>query len=296
MAKDDVKTEFKLVGTRVLRHDGLDKVTGRARYGADFSLPGMLFGAVVRSPHAHARIKRIDASKALALDGVKAVVTRADFPEGLSGENWNLQENTMAGEVALYDGHAVAAVAATSALLAQDAARLVEVEYEVLPHVTDVDAAMQPDAPAIRAGSADPSVPEGMHPNVVRRLDSGRGAIEAGSAAADPVREPSATTEASRRGDLNARAGGGPGAGGGSLGFRRPHEATAPAGIPRFPRASRCSPRCRGLPRVGIRGGARRDRSLRGRHATEALSRAGPGPAPRGTARRSPRRSAGHPR
>ena len=167
MAKDDVKQEFKLVGSRVLRPDGLDKVTGRARYGADFAMPGMLYGAVVRSPHAHARIVRIDASKALALDGVKSVVTRADFPEGLTGEDWNLQENAMAGDVALYDGHAVAAVAATSALLAKDAARLIEVDYDVLPHVTDVDAAMLADAPVIRPGAADHSVPDGMPPNVV---------------------------------------------------------------------------------------------------------------------------------
>ncbi len=97
MAKDEVNT-FKLVGTRPNRPDGLDKVTGRARYGADFSLPGMLFGAVVRSPHAHARIVKIDTSKAEALEGVKSIVTRADFPTGLVGEDWNLQENTIAGE------------------------------------------------------------------------------------------------------------------------------------------------------------------------------------------------------
>ena len=79
MAKDELKTGYRLIGTRPNRPDGLDKVTGRARYGADFSLPGMLHAAVVRSPHAHARIVKIDASKALALDGVKAVVTRADL-------------------------------------------------------------------------------------------------------------------------------------------------------------------------------------------------------------------------
>ena len=128
MAKDELKSGYKLIGTRPNRPDGLDKVTGRARYGADFSLPGMLWAAVVRSPHAHARIKTIDASKALALDGVKAVVTRADLPTGLSGEDLNLQDNTLAGDRVLYDGHAVAAVAATWALLAQDAARLFAVE------------------------------------------------------------------------------------------------------------------------------------------------------------------------
>lgn len=206
MPKDDLKTAYRLVGTRPNRPDGLDKVTGRARYGADISAPGMLHAAVVRSPHAHARIIRIDASKALALEGVKAVITRADFPTGLTGEDWNLQENTLAGDVALYDGHAVAAVAATSKLLAQDAARLVDVEYEVLPHVSDVDAAMQPDAPVIRAGTADHSVPEGMHPNVVKYIEFGHGDLEAGFAAADLVRTQSYKTEATHQGYIEPHA------------------------------------------------------------------------------------------
>ena len=206
MAKDELKSEYRLIGTRPDRPDGLDKVTGRARYGADISAPGMLHAAVVRSPHAHARIKGIDASKALALPGVKAVVTRADFPTGLTGEDWNLQENTIAGDVALYDGHAVAAVAATTKLLAQEAAKLIEVDYEVLPHVTDVDAAMAPGAPVIRAGTADHSVPEGMHPNVVKYIDFGHGDVEAGFAAADLVRQQTYKTEATHQGYIEPHA------------------------------------------------------------------------------------------
>ena len=206
MARDDVKTGYKFIGTRPNRPDGLDKVTGRARYGADFSLPGMLHAAVVRSPHAHARIVKIDASKALALDGVKAVVTRADLPTGLTGEDLNLQDNTLAGDRALYDGHAVAAVAATSALLAQDAARLIEVTYEVLPHVTDVDAAMAPGAPVIREGVADYSVPEGMHGNVARYMEFGHGDVEAGFAAADIIREHTYKTEATHQGYIEPHA------------------------------------------------------------------------------------------
>lgn len=89
MLNEDLKSEYRVVGTRPDRPDGLDKVTGRARYGADLSLPGMLWGAVLRSPHAHARIKGIDASQALALEGVKAVVTRADLATGLADEDWN---------------------------------------------------------------------------------------------------------------------------------------------------------------------------------------------------------------
>lgn len=205
MPKDE-KTAFRYVGTRPNRPDGLDKVTGRARYGADFTAPNMLFAAVVRSPHAHARIVRINAEKALTLPGVKAVVTRADLPTGLSGEDLNLQDNTLAGDVALYDGHAVAAVAATSQLLAQDAARLIEVEYEVLPHVTDVDAAMAPGAPVIRADAADHSVPEGLHPNVVRHIEFGHGDLEAGFAAADIVREQRYLTEATHQGYIEPHA------------------------------------------------------------------------------------------
>mgnify|MGYP005992234229 CR=1 FL=1 len=207
MAFDDVKTEnFKVVGTRVKRPDGMDKVTGKAKFGADVVAPGMLHAAIVRSPHAHARIVKIDTSKAEALKGVKSVVTRADFAEGLTGGTLDVLENVMAGEKALYDGHAVAAVAATSALIARDAVKLVEVEYEVLPHVTDVDKAMAADAPVIRAGVADKSVPAGMHENVVRYHESGHGDIEAGFAEADLVIEDSFKTEATHQGYIEPHA------------------------------------------------------------------------------------------
>ncbi len=206
MAKDDLSTHLKYVGTRPDRPDGLDKVTGRARYGADIAAAGMLHAAVVRSPHAHARIIKIDTSKAEAVAGVKAVVTRADFPTGLTGEDWNLQENTMAGDKALYDGHAVAAVAATTSLLAKEAAELVEVEYEILPHVTDVDEAIKPDAPVIREGAADASVPEGMPANVVKYMEFGHGDIEAGFAEADLVMENTYKTEATHQGYIEPQA------------------------------------------------------------------------------------------
>ncbi|MCB1342281.1 MAG: xanthine dehydrogenase family protein molybdopterin-binding subunit [Pseudooceanicola sp.] len=206
MPKDELKDAYKLIGTRPNRPDGLDKVTGRARYGADFLVPNMLWASVVRSPHAHARIVKIDASKALALDGVKAVVTRADLPTGLEGEDLNLQDNTLAGEFALYDGHAVAAVAATSQLIAHDAARLIEVDYEILPHVIDVDDAIRPDAPVVRKGAADASVPEGSPPNVVRQMDFGHGDVEAGFKAADLVMEQTFRTEATHQGYIEPHA------------------------------------------------------------------------------------------
>src|SRR5262245_22443612 len=128
------------IGQRTIRPDGVDKVTGRARFGADFNLPGQLIGRVLRSPHPHARILSIDTSKAAALPGVKAIVTRDDFPDQPSefipaGEmmmNYrDVVRNVMAREKALYAGHPVAAVAATSAAIARRALRLIDVEYEV---------------------------------------------------------------------------------------------------------------------------------------------------------------------
>ena len=206
MAKDELIDKFKYIGTRPNRPDGLDKVTGRAKYGADFNAPNMLHAAVLRSPHAHARINKIDTSKAEALSGVKAIVTRADFPTGLKGENFYLQENTIAGDRVLYDGHAVATVAATSALIAKDAIKLIEVDYEILPHVTDVDEAMKPDAPVIREDAQDHSVPEGLPPNIVSYMDFGHGDLEAGFSDADLIMENTYKTEAAHQGYIEPHA------------------------------------------------------------------------------------------
>ena len=206
MAKDELINKFNYIGTRPNRPDGLDKVTGRAKYGADFNAPNMLHAAVLRSPHAHARIIKIDTSKAEALSGVKAFVTRADFPTGLKGEDFYLQENTIAGERTLYDGHAVAAVAATSALAAKDAIKLIEVEYEILPHVTDVDEAMRPDAPVIREGAQDHTVPEGSPPNIVSYMDFGHGDLETGFSDAALIMENTYKTEAAHQGYIEPHA------------------------------------------------------------------------------------------
>jgi CO/xanthine dehydrogenase Mo-binding subunit len=142
--------ELKIVGTNPVKQDGMDKVTGRANFGADFFLPGMLYGKIARSPHAHAIIKSIDTSKAEALPGVKAVMTAADLPaipQGTPGGD--MTRNSMAREKALYDGHPVAAVAATSEAIAKRAIKLIEVEYEILPHVIDPVEAMKPGAPIL---------------------------------------------------------------------------------------------------------------------------------------------------
>ena len=126
-------THFDVVGTRPIRHDGADKVTGRANYGADFPKTSPLQGKILRSPHAHARIKSIDTSKAEALEGVQAVVTGKDFPDPGDdrGLRWR-RNNILAGDKVLYQGHAIAAVAATSAHVAEEAVELIEVDYEVL--------------------------------------------------------------------------------------------------------------------------------------------------------------------
>ena len=206
MAKDELINKFNYIGTRPNRPDGLDKVTGRAKYGADFSAPNMLHAAVLRSPHAHARIIKIDTSKVEALSGVKAFVTRADFPTGLKGEDFYLQENTIAGDRVFYDGHAVAAIAATSALVAKDAVKLIEVEYEILPHVTDVDEAMRPDAPVIREGAQDHTVPEGSPANIVSYMDFGHGDLETGFSDADFIMENTYKTEAAHQGYIEPHA------------------------------------------------------------------------------------------
>ena len=139
--------EYNVVGTRPIRHDGHDKVTGRALYGADFTAAGLLHAKILRSPHAHARIKSIDPSKALALPGVRAVVTAGDLPP--SDGNTGLKrerDNVLASDKALYKGHAVAGVAAVSAHEAEEALALIDVEYEVLPPIITVEDAMKEGA------------------------------------------------------------------------------------------------------------------------------------------------------
>jgi CO/xanthine dehydrogenase Mo-binding subunit len=202
------KRTFKLVGTRPLRPDGIDKVTGRARFGADMDAPGMLHGLVLRSPHAHARIKSIDASKAERLAGVKAVVTRDDFKLPADSALADISRNVMAREKALYDGHAVAAVAATTKAVARKALGLIKVSYEILPHVTDVDAAMKPGAPILHESLRT----EGVEPkprkvsNVARRHEFGHGDVAKGMAQADIVIERSFKTEAAHQGYIEPHA------------------------------------------------------------------------------------------
>jgi len=149
---------FRVIGTRPIRPDGVEKVTGRALYGADIRLPGMIYGKVLRSPHAHARILRIDTSAAERIPGVLAVVTHRDLPavadgvQSLGETAVNVRElaaNLLADDKVLYQGHAIAAVAAVSPHLAEDALAAITVEYELLPPVLDVREAMREDAPLL---------------------------------------------------------------------------------------------------------------------------------------------------
>ncbi|MSP78910.1 MAG: xanthine dehydrogenase family protein molybdopterin-binding subunit [Dehalococcoidia bacterium] len=205
-------TQYKVVGTRPIRHDGADKVTGRARYGLDFNVVGLLHGKILRSPHVHARIKSIDTSAAEKLPGVKAVVTARDFPANPKGQPIDfaeagadvrvLAENIMAGRVVLYQGHAVAAVAATNEHIAEEALGLIKVEYEVLPALLDVRESMKPDAPLIheklttfftkdRQGRGENT---GVKSNIATHLQFKRGDLATGFKEAHVVVEREFTT------------------------------------------------------------------------------------------------------
>ena len=167
-------------------------------------MPGMLVGHILRSPHAHARIRSIDTSRAAALPGVKVVVTSADFPEQkfeyvgperVAQNFWHMTRNIMAREKVLYEGHAVAAVAATSKAIADEALSLIAVDYEVLPHVIDVDEAMKADAPLLFPDLITRGVEPPPNPsNVSKRVEYKLGDLEAGFAAADEIVEMSFKT------------------------------------------------------------------------------------------------------
>ena len=175
---------FKAIGTRPIRPDGVDKVTGRANFGADLNLPDMLHGKVLRSPHAHARIKRIDLTKAQAMEGVYAAISSADFPQEVTS---SLSKNILARDKALYHGHAIAAVAARTPRIAEEALERIEVEYEVLPPVLSLDVAMQENATLVCEDlrtNDDESIPPS---NVAGTQRFERGDVTKGFAEADVI-------------------------------------------------------------------------------------------------------------
>src|SRR3979411_3253323 len=236
----NVITNNKWIGQRTIRPDGADKVTGRAAFAADTTMPGMIWGKVKRSPHPHARIKSIDTSKAEALPGVKAVVTAhdiVDFPVdksvmlGIQDMRW-MCRNVMAREKALFPGRPVGAVAAISEAIAAKACELIEVEYEVLPWSIEIDDAIKPDAPILhefnkfegnppsRAGEIEtdrrlkPDAPilheflkfEGKPSNIAGRIEVKKGDIAQGFAEAEVVIERSFTTRPVHQGYIEPHA------------------------------------------------------------------------------------------
>src|SRR3954466_11207943 len=214
---NDVVGRYKFVGTRPIRPDGVPKVTGKAMYAADYTMPGAIVGRILRSPHAHARIRSIDTSKAAALPGVKAVVTAKDFPdhkfeyvgpERVAVNFWHVTRNIMAREKVLYEGHSVAAVAAIDAATAEEALALIDVDYEVLPHAIDVDEAMKEDAPLLfedmitRGIDPPPTKPS----NISKRIEYKMGDIAAGFSQADKVVELSYKTAPVHQGYIEPHA------------------------------------------------------------------------------------------
>ena len=199
VATFEPKKQYKVIGTRPIRHDGLDKVTGRAVYGADVKLPGMIWGAILRSPHPHARINSIDTSEAEAMEGVRAVITNTDLPpsdnkmvdlgEGMTNLKWAV-DNILASNKALYAGHAVAAVAAVDRYTAEEAVRAIKVDYTPLRSASNVDDTIHPDMPAILEEFIDsPGAKESGHPNHVIEYTHEFGDPDAALADADYVKE-----------------------------------------------------------------------------------------------------------
>ena len=217
------ETAYKVIGTRPIRHDGVDKVIGAAKYGADTQLSGMLHGKVLRSPYAHARIRSIDTSKAEALPGVLAVLTADDFPiigdqvidfAETQGNARLMAEHVMAHRKALYQGHAVAAVAATNPHIAELALDFIEVDYEVLPPLLSVQEAMKDDAPVIhedmttyfkldRMARGDDT---GVHGNVASHIQHKLGDVEKGFKEADLVVEREFSTATVHQGYIEPHA------------------------------------------------------------------------------------------
>ena len=197
-------TDYKVVGTRPVRHDGTDKVTGRAKYGADFDATGLLYAKVLRSPHAHARIKSIDTSKAEAAPGVRAVITGQDVPTDSAAAR-----KVMAKDKALYKGHPVAALAAVSAHQAEQALALIEVEYEILKAATEVRNAMADDAELLHDDQTTTEMGEATdnHSNVATHFRYEQGDLDQGFASADIIVEKEYSTATVHQGYIEPQNG-----------------------------------------------------------------------------------------
>ena len=180
-------TTFEIVGHPHTRVEGVEKVTGRARYAYDVRLPGQLYADVLRSPHPHARVTRVDTSKAEALEGVHAVIARHNVLD----ITWYQEEAALFSDTACFVGDEVAAVAAVSEEVAADALRLIEVHYELLPFVAEMEAALREDAPVIHSGGDKGG--EGNRAEEAETYE--RGDVDKGFAEADVVIEGTYTTQ-----------------------------------------------------------------------------------------------------
>ncbi len=205
-------TGLKVVGTRPIRHDGVEKVTGQAKYGADYQSTGVLHAKVLRSPHAHAVIKSINTEKAASYPGVRAVVTSKDLPEPPDqpvslgeGPMVNMKfisSNILARDKALYKGHAIAAVAADNPHVAEEAIALIEVEYQVLPHVMDARDAMKEGSPILHDSLTTKSLGEdtGKVSNVATHTRFNIGDVEQGFEGSDVIIEREFTSKTVHQG------------------------------------------------------------------------------------------------
>src|SRR5258707_2590827 len=206
----NVITNNKWIGQRTIRPDGADKVTGRAAFAADTTMPGMIWGKVLRSPHPHARVRTVDTSKPERLPGEKAVITArdvVDFPLdrsvmlGIQDMRW-MGRNVMAREKALFPGHPVAAVAATTEAIAAKVCALIDVDYEVLPWSIEIDDALKPDAPILHEFNTF----EGKPSNIAGKQEIKAGDIAKGFAQAEVIVERSFTTRPVHQGYIDPHA------------------------------------------------------------------------------------------
>ena len=182
---------YNVVGTRPVRHDAINKVTGRDQFGADIQFAGLLHGRILRSPYAHARIKSICTEKAEAMPGVKAVVTGDDLPKTDDVALKYRRANILASDKVLYAGQAVAAVAAVDLQIAEEGLNAIEVEYEVLPPVLTAPEAMKKDAPVLHDDLRTESLgsPEEGASNIASYARHELGDVDKGFSEADEVVE-----------------------------------------------------------------------------------------------------------
>ena len=201
-----MKKKFRVVGTRPIRPDGIEKVTGQALYGADLHAPNMLVGKMLRINEPHALIKSINISKAQKLPGVKAIITFKDFMKVGTNQTNDILENCLANQKVLYDGHAVAAVAAINSETARKALDLIDIELEILPFVIDVDTAMQKGSPVVQHGRRHENVSDEFSDNVTSFCSFGHGVLEDGYKSAAKVIERSFKTPSVHQGYIEPHA------------------------------------------------------------------------------------------